>query len=373
MSSGLGRLLRRLDQLLIPRKSRGPGGVDGAAPGPPKGAPRRAPAVEAVGPADSAARADPPTPSRDGRLRRLDQRYARVGLLGFLHDVPQVAFVAVAALLVVGALAVLLVRGPGTGGGAANPPGQGAQAAPPTGSGGGTGVPGVANSVVRGCPLPAADGGIAYVGPPAHEDIARFLVDQRKLLDACARSAGGQRLFAVVSLAAPQTPDGVARFVGRGPVGVLAGYALLPGDPLPRILPLGAGRTPLTASAMVIRGAFAAAAASLAGDAKAQEQQAATITAPDPGQQAFKADFLKSAATDRAAQAGLAQGCGCVYGLLVEAKISALRTLDGASGVRLVELAPPGTALDGITPRPLLVSERDQTGTGAPPTPIPGG
>jgi hypothetical protein len=284
---------------------------------------------------------------------------------------PQLAYVAVAVLLVAGALAALVVRHGSGGSSSAHPPA--ATPAATTSAGAGKATPGVAVAAVRGCPLPVAGAGIAYVGPAAHQDVVAYLSEQRRLLNSCADSAGGQRLLAVVSLSTAVAPEGAARIAGSGSIGVLAAYALLPGDALARILPFDGGRRPVTASATVTGRAFAAAAAALAGDASSQEQRAAGITATDPAQQGLKADDLAAAAADRAAAAGLAHGCACIYGLLVEAKISVLRGLAGKAGVRLVALAPPGTALDGLTPRPLMISEQDQTGTSAPPIPLPGG
>lgn len=304
-----------------------------------------------------------PTSARE--LHALDERCTRSGALGYIREVPQLAFVAVALVLVAATLAALGL----TGGTPAHPDRT-------TGAFGS-----LAPSALRTCPLGLAADGTAYVGPATAAPLARYAAGRRRLLIQCAQNAPHALALAVVSLDGPATPDAAAALFGD--TTVLQVFVTLPTAPsMPRLLPLTAAGAASAASLpagsggpelpAAIRAAFVAAATQFADDEGLQVSQADSITSSDPILLAGKNDFLSAARADRAQETALRDACRCVYGALVEATLQQLLSLNDP-GVRLVDLAPVGALPAGVTGRPLLPSERSRIGTAAPPTPVVAG
>ena len=273
-----------------------------------------------------------------GRAARwLDGRLAGRGPLGLVRETPQVGLVAVGLLLAAGAFGAVRVGGQAGGGTA----GAAASAVP---------------VAVPGCPSgTAAPGGAAYVGPPGNGPLAGYLDAQNRLLDACAAAAPDARAMAVVSLPQPVTPSDVAGAL-RG-VTVATAYVVLPGrGSTPYALPLHGARGGTVAVAAAVSAAYAAAQVLFEQDRTVEQSRARQAQAD----------------ADELAVGQLRDRCACVYGALVIGtvrQLAALRT----SSVRLVALAPAGTAAAKVTARPLLPAETTAPSQAAVPTPVVAG
>ena len=185
---------------------------------------------------------------------------------------------------------------------------------------------------IPGCLEPAPATAVS-VGPPAGTDVPSYLQARRDLLVRCAEAVPDDEAVAVVSLAGSANPTAAAAFVGR--VSVLTAFVRIPGGPplvLPVADPIGAA-SPQTPS---ITTAYATLAAALTA-------RAATRPA--------------SAESDRAQAAALGQSCGCLYALTVAAPLRTLAALAANSAIRLVDIAPVGTAASAVRARPILPDE----------------
>lgn len=298
-----------------------------------------------------------------GPLRRVDDRLANRGLLGFVREVPQVGYLASGAVIIAGTLGALSMRNTGAGG---------------TGTGARTGSDGTRGGAATGCPLPRTSDGIAAVGPDSGTAVSGYLGSRRSLVDACAAADPTMPALAVVSFTTSLSPQRAAVLLAGTTTTQL--YAVLPSATgTARLLPVATDTGQTTSAVTTVSlatsfmAAFTSAAVQFAADATSQESQAGSVTSSDPAQLAFRADFLTAAKADRAREQALREGCSCAYGALVQAPFAQLQRLAGTSGVRLVDPAPLGTAQEGLTARPVLPAERTAIGSSGPPTPIRAG
>lgn len=292
----------------------------------------RLPLPERPAPEPIAEEAAPAVPLTE-RLRGLDERHARRGVLGLVADVPQLGAVLVALLLAVSAFTV-----------AARQPSPGDD----TGSGR------VDVSV---------NPGVALVGIRPGTPVIGYLEDAQERLQKLAATPDAS-LLALISfdqyitaaeaaqLAAPTKPT-------------RAFYA-----------PRGTGVAPgTTAYASVVNitvdlpAQLAAAANNLLREAKAQEAFAATIAGVNDEERAQKAEQLKDAKTLRAQAKALAPGCACVFAVLVRGPARVLLELSRRPGIRVVDPAPAGAQTGLLDFFPLRPETRVLAPTAGPDAP----
>lgn len=195
-------------------------------------------------------------------------------------------------------------------------------------------------------PVPGAE----RLGPEAGEPVPDYLRRARRSLP----PPGTGPVWALVQL------DGYL-----GPAAAAALVAGVPGHPvrLSRVVlrvPLPAVQTALVSRDLPGQhpaGELAAALRSAARDRSRQSAQA------PPGS--------RRAAVAAAEAARFRGGCGCVLALLVRAGGDALRAVAGRAGVRAVQAAAPGTALQGLAVAPLLPEQRDVAGPVPDDGPVP--
>jgi hypothetical protein len=268
---------------------------------------------------------------------RLDDRFARRGLLGFVREVPPVGFVVVGAVLVAATLGAVRVGADTSARPSSGPPPPGATA-------------------IAGCASGTADPtGGAYVGPSDADAVSAYVETQNQLLASCAAAAPDQRTLAVVSLPQPATPSDAAGAL-RG-VAVASAFIVIPGrEKAPYELDLTGARDGTVAVAASISAAYAAAQAQFEQDRMLELAQANSVEVTNPTEAAGKAAFVAQADADELAVGNLRGQCACVFGAVVSGPIRALAALR-TSSVRVVALAPAGADAAKITARPLLPSE----------------
>jgi hypothetical protein len=266
-------------------------------------------------------------------LRRLDQTFARRGVLGLVRDVPQVGFVGVLLLLTIAGVVTASRLGNHS----------------------------EDNS---GPDLPTVGGThIATVGPLPGETISSYLGAAQAAITQQAAESPQQLTYAVADFEAGRTPQQVADALpGVAPALVfvrvhvtgdtktfpstaseLSAYAALKQPLRVRSLPADANS------------AFIALATAL-DRAAADNTQFANSIAADAGadELAQKAAQLKDAAHYRAEAAALRSGCACIYAAVVQGQAETLLHILDSGKVRAVDPASPGLKLSEITWVPLL-------------------
>lgn len=268
---------------------------------------------------------------------RLDQRFARRGILGFVREVPPVGFVLVGALLVAGTLGAVRVDADTSPGSSSGP------------------LPARATAIT-GCASGTADPtGGAYVGPAGTAVIPAYIQRQDQLLTSCAAAAPDQQALALVSLPQPATPSNAAGAL-RG-VTVTTAYVVIEGhETSPYQLDLTGAGDGTVAVAASISAAYAGTQAQFEQDRMLEQAQADSVQVTNPTEAAGKQTFVAQADADELAAGKLRSQCACVYGAVVSGPIRALAALR-TSSVRVVALAPAGAVAAKITVRPLLPSE----------------
>ncbi|MFL6238422.1 MAG: hypothetical protein ACJ735_02860 [Actinomycetes bacterium] len=273
-------------------------------------------------------------------LRRLDQRFARRGVLGLVRDVPQAGAVALTLLLTVAAVTTAArIGGPSTD-----------TAAPD---------------------LPAVTSSISTVGPLPNEEIASYLNAAQAALGQQSSQAPGEKVYAIADFESGKTPAQVAaalpgvepqliyvqvrasgaRAVFPNTTEELAGYATL-------TAPLRVSSLPGDASA-----AFRRLADGLSQAAHDLSQQAASITADQD--QAQKATEEADARHYRSEAQSLRGECACIYAVVVYGSARTLLDIVDSGKVRVIDPASPGLKLREIRWTPLLpqTSRRQPSGT----------
>ena len=256
------------------------------------------------------------------RLRGLDDRYARTGLLGFVAEVPQLAVVLVTLLLAISAFTVA-ARESAPGDTRANNAGQ-------------------PDRVEAG-----ADPSLAFVGIQPGAAVGPYIADANRRLDALSvtpdASLIGLMVFSryvtpaqAADLAAPTRPT-------------RAYYA-------PRGTGVSPGETAY-ASVVDIRvdlpAQLKAAAGQLMERVKQNESFAKAIPGNTAEERAQKAEQLRDAATWRAEAKALLGSCACVFAVVVRGPARVLAELARRPGVRLIDPAPPGSQTGLLEFRPL--------------------
>lgn len=289
-----------------------------------------------VRPPASAAEAVVPAAPLGERLRGLDERHARRGVLGLVAEVPQLGAVVVALLLAVSAFTV---------------------AARQSDPGDDTG-PGQRSRVEEGM-----NPGVALVGIRPGAPVLRYLEDAQERLQELAVTPDGS-LLALISFDQYVTPTEAARLV-EGTKPSRAFYAAH-----------GKGVTPgTTAYASVIDitvdlpAQLRAAATSLLAEAKSHETFAASIVVTNSEQRAQKAEQIKDAKALRAQAAALGPSCSCVFAVLVRAKARDLLALSHRPGIRVVDPAEPGAQTGLLDFFPLRPETRVLAPTAGPDSP----
>ncbi|MDQ1712918.1 MAG: hypothetical protein QOE45_2368 [Frankiaceae bacterium] len=292
--------LRDLDERLVPALARWLDRVLSKLPSPP----------EPTGPAPLIV-----------RLRRVDDRWTRRGPLALLRDVPQLGAVALAALVLGGAVTVASRTHP-------PPAAQGTQAP------GATIDPGA-----------EAD----HLGPQIGDKVPAYLRTSRaKLLQIGAGQPDGV-VVAVVSFASYRTPAQARDLLGPIPVKRVF-YRAAP-------LPLNQTTARSVAVADIVRDSrkeFARIAGVQSREAAELRKVAATIQ-NDPVQ---KADQERDALLYSREAAVLTGPCACVFAVVVRTKLRLLLDLLAQPAVRAIDPSRPGAKIEDFDYSGLLPEEK---------------
>jgi hypothetical protein len=264
-------------------------------------------------------------------LRRLDERYASSGPLGLLREVPQLAVLLVALVFLAGTGAAVALQDPAER------------------TGGTTAVDG------------GAGGGGLVLGPVVGADIdAHFAASVAVLRDVARRDPGSDRL-ALVSLREGLPPAGLVQLLERSGVELVRAYLRAPVPGLPEEIAFQTQGDVVADLSKVY-----ALTAERKQDELAELQELAASIEPGTGQEDFKAAYEADAATRAAEAAAYAQGCACLFSLVVSADAETLLELVAEPLVRGVEVAPEGVEVTTLDLRPLVPT---QTGTVVDPPP----
>jgi len=258
-----------------------------------------------------------------GRLRRLDDRYARSGPLALLRDVPQVGFVLIAAVFLAGAGTAVSREN------ARNRTTQGAGNA-------------------AHAPVEVPSGG-NILGPEVGTTTSSYeQLASQGLVEAAAGSPDSKRT-ALISFRDYRTPA--------------QAKALLEGFAVQRVfLRAKAGgkeatQVPVDVAGdlvVVLRRAYAATVRERLAAQKSFQGYVDSIEVTTPEEQAFKDLYVAFAKSTGVEAAEYRRGCACVYAALVRGKAASLAQLQERPGVRVVELAAPGVTLGQLQVLPLL-------------------
>lgn len=270
----------------------------------------------------------PPGP---GVLRRLDERYARSGPLALLRDAPQAGLAVAGAVLLAGA-GVAVARG-------GDPP-------PDRGS-------------------LVADSSVA-LGPEVGDDVAAYVEGARKGAAALSADDPEAQHIALVSLTSGLQPDAVQALLEG--LEVQRVYLKVPSSDPGEVL-----STDVEDLVPDLRALYAATA-----DRKAEDREELVRLsrgiAPTTAEQTRLRDVyeLSGRLAAREAQA-YRKGCACVFAVVVRGSAAQLAALPALSGVRAVELAPEGVALEALRVRPLGPEQTTTVQAGPAPRPAPAG
>jgi hypothetical protein len=276
-------------------------------------------------------------------LERVDGRFARRGVLGLVHDVPQVGFVGIAAMLTVAAITTAVrISGPAED----------------------TSAP----------DLPAVNNNIATVGPLPGETIPSYLsAAQAGLLEQKSDSPG-QQTYAIVDFEAGRTPAEVAAALPNVAPQLIFVQVRVPGDsktfpsPLPELSAYPALKAPLRVKALPADALSAYQVLATALDRAAADN---TTFANSIGAGATedeltqKAAQLKDARHYRAESSALRATCACIYAVVVRGTPETLVHILDSGKVRAVDAASPGLKLNEICGTPLLPQTKVRQPTGA--------
>lgn len=258
------------------------------------------------------------TAATSAAARRADARATSAGPLALLRDVPQLGLLVVAAVFLSGtAAAVLLAESEPT-----------PSASPATST---------FTEVVR-------------LGVPPGSDVQLYLDQSRVVLDDIAARLPEARLLAVVHLS-EYTPasqvlpllegaDLQRVYLRASDAGADAEILALPVD--------------AATAAEVLPALCTATAGRKAQDAENFAALATTIEGTTPDEQASKADFEAESARAAAESRAYAGECRTAFSAVVEAPAGVLQQIATRPGVRGVEPAPAGIALERLDVQPLL-------------------
>ena len=257
------------------------------------------------------------------RLRDLDDRYAHRAPMSWLREVPQLGALALAGLVFVGGVVAV----------------DRAERQPPP-----LEDPGPVATAPAELP---GEGGI--VGPQIGQQVPVYIATATRRLQENAARSPDSAAYAVVSYAAYTKPTDLPKRLTKGVVPLRVLYRV---KPLP-------GRQTVSQEAPVrelvrdTHAAFDARAKLLEGEARNIRQLIPTVTDP-----AFLADYRSSAESFEREVQLLRGRCACVYAVVVRATYRVLRELLQVPGVRVVDAAPPRTALDVLDLSGLFPEER---------------
>lgn len=256
----------------------------------------------------------PPAP---GLLRRLDDRFARRGPLGVVRDVPQVGVVVIATVFLAGA-GVALARsgddGPRRGGAA------GTTAAAPQES--------------------------RRLGPEVGALVPDYVAAAGQQAVAYSRERPDALHVALVSLTAYREPDEVRALLAG--IEVQRAYLRVPSSDPSEVL--SADVQDLVGDLRLL---YAATAERKGDDQEEFLELARSIDAQNDEQTRFKEFYELSARLAGREATAYRTGCACLFSVVVRAPARVLAELPALEGVRAVELAPRGVALEELRVQPL--------------------
>ncbi|MDQ6648933.1 MAG: hypothetical protein M3Z02_02245, partial [Actinomycetota bacterium] len=147
--------------------------------------------------------------------------------------------------------------------------------------------------------------------------------------------------YAVVDLAAYTSPTDAAAAVAAVPglasVRALARVSL-------KDQPTDVLEASVRALPADLLAAFAAQSERRREDAAELRRLAASIDGSSPDEMAFKGEYTTTAGTAQLESDAYGKNCACVFALVLTGRISALSTLAGRPGIRVVDVAPGGVA-----------------------------
>ncbi|MDP9101321.1 MAG: hypothetical protein M3N21_04150 [Actinomycetota bacterium] len=251
-------------------------------------------------------------------LRRLDDRFARRGPLGFVRDVPQIGLLVALAVFVAGA-GLALARS----GGSARLPSPPFQVAP----------------IVAASPL---------LGPPIGSTVDAYISRARQRAAAVSAQTPDGQYLALVSFAAYFTPTQIR--VLMGPLLVRRAYLRSPrSGPNPEILPV-----PVMDLVPDLRKAYGALAVRKGVEQREFRKLAESIVVKTKEEAQFRSFYLAAAVTAGKEAAAYRAGCACVFEVVVSGPARILAGLPNLQGVRAVELAAMGAEASTLRVLPLL-------------------
>ena len=259
-------------------------------------------------------------PSRNGPLRRLDDRFATTGPLALLRDVPQLGVLVVAAVFLTGA-GVALARNS-------------------------------SSSVEQRQRVQAEQALPLSLGVPVGADVDATLGAARERAVELSRRNPDGTFVALVSLTKELTAEQTGLLVAAPGLQVRRIYLRAPDSGrLPEVLSV-------ETSGDVVVGLDAVFAETAR--RKAEEQReflslARSIVATGTEEQTFKVFYEDAARTAGLEAAAYRTACSCVLALVVEGTARELAELLALPSVRGVELAPRNTTLPSLTINPLPV------------------
>lgn len=265
-----------------------------------------------------------------GPLGRLDDRFARRGPLRLVRDVPQVGLGVALAVLLAGA-GVALAR-----------------------NGDGPSSPGTTRAAPE----------VRVLGPAVGAEVEDYLVTSRARAAALSQAQPEAEHVALVSLGEYRTPDDVADLL----VGVEVERAFLrvPSDTPGEVL-----TSDVEDLVGDLRALYAATAERKAEDQREFVRLARSLGAATEEQRQVR-DFYELSAQIAGREAtAYRTGCACVFAAVVRGTADALAELPALTGVRGVELAPRGVALEELRVQPLDPRQTGRVEAGAVPRPQP--
>ncbi|HVF21177.1 MAG TPA: hypothetical protein VNA14_13185 [Mycobacteriales bacterium] len=245
------------------------------------------------------------------RLRALDAKYARRGVLALIRDVPQIGALLV-ALLVVGNGAAVMQRSDRDEQRVATTP--------------------------EGLPAPIVSSGVdgGTVGPEIGDSVDEYVQKADRELQERLAADPRQRSFASVSLTDYRTPQDALTLLGDVP-GFRVFYRV------PSSLDTEVREVQIRRFVIDTLAEYERVAAKLRGDIPDLISQGASTEDP-----AFKADYQLTARKYAQEAEALERGCACVFAVAVIATNEALFALRKVPGVRVIDVAPAGSGLDTI-------------------------
>ncbi|HVE73700.1 MAG TPA: hypothetical protein VNA30_01210 [Mycobacteriales bacterium] len=322
--SGLTTALRQIDERYVPRAAALlRHGIDSAR------ATRRTARGRVVAAWD--ALLAPAPAGQPGALRRLDERFASRGPLAVMRDIPQLGLLVIAGLFLTGAGVALARSGPGN-----QDARQSAQ----------------------------SDQTPDILGPAAGLPITPYLDEARARAAKLSREEPDRDHVGLVLLSRYLTPKDTLALLREVQVRRVYLRAQIP-DQVSEIL----SADTMGDVESQLDDLYAETARRKTADQKEFRGLAASIEPQTKEEAQFKQFYADASLTAGKEAAAYRSGCACVFGVVVEGPARLLAELPSLSGVRGVDIAPPGRALADLTVMPLLP---ENTGT-VRPLPRPGG